>query len=116
MRRIDTALAYNVARRVRFEWYRLLARTGLVKGLHLAAPGIVGARNSMKVHRGGSLTVGPRLVTGDDVAFSAHGSITIGSDVFFNSRSRVVCHESVTIGDHLRIAQGVTILDHEHAT
>ena len=116
MRRIDTALAYNLRRRVRFEWYRLLSRTGVVRGLRLSSRGIVGSRNSMKVDRGGSLTIGSRLVTGDDVTFSAHGEVTIGDDVFFNSRSRVVCHDRVTIGDHLRIAQDVAILDHEHRT
>jgi acetyltransferase-like isoleucine patch superfamily enzyme len=113
---MDVALAYNVGRRVRFEWYRLLARSGRVPGLDLTPPGLVGARPSMRVHPGGSLRIGARLVTGDGVEISAHGAVTVGDDVFFNGGSRVVCHERITIGDHLRIAQGVTILDHDHAT
>lgn len=116
MRRIDVALAYNVGRRARFEWYRLLVRAGLLRNIHLAAPGLVGARPSIRASNGGSVTIGSKLVTGDDVRLTSNGVLSIGDDVFFNSRSRVVCHERVTIGDHLRIAEGVSILDHEHGT
>ncbi len=116
MRRLDSGLVNNVARRIRFNGYRLLAASRRARALHLSSPGLIGARNSLKVHDGGSLTIGSRVVTGDDVTFSAHGEVTVGDDVFFNSRSRIVCHDRVTIGDHLRIAQDVAILDHEHRT
>ena len=116
MRRIGVALAYNVGRRARFDWYRLMVSTGLLRNVALSPPGLVGAHPSIRVTGGGSITVGARLVTGDDVRLASNGVLRIGDDVFFNNRSRVVCHERITIGDHLRIAEGVSILDHEHGT
>jgi len=45
---------------------------------------------------------------------SEGGSIEIGSNFYMNSFSRIISKNKIIIGNNVRIAQFVTILDHDH--
>ena len=112
MPRVDSVLAYNVYRWVRYRAYAAV----LTGRLHVGGRGLLGRRSSLQVRPGGSMTIGPRFVTGDNVLIGATGTLTLGTNVFVNSFSRVVAHRSIVIGDNVVIASGVSILDHDHRT
>ena len=45
---------------------------------------------------------------------SEGGYIEIGSNFYMNSFSRIISKNKITIGNNVRIAQFVTVLDHDH--
>lgn len=112
MPRADALLAYNCYRWARFRVYRLV----LTGRLTAAGRGLLGRRSSIQVRRGGSIRMGARFVTGNDVVIAASGSLGIGTNVFVNSFSRIIAHGSIEIGSNVVIASGVAILDHDHRT
>jgi acetyltransferase-like isoleucine patch superfamily enzyme len=112
MRRVDSVLAYNVYRWARFRAYSLILRGRLTAD----GRGLLGRRSSLRVRDGGSMTIGPKFVTGDAVVVTAFGDLRIGRNVFVNNFSVIAAHESIEIGDDVVIASGVSILDHDHET
>ncbi len=112
MPRVDALLAYNCYRLARYRAYAAVLRGRLTA----EGRGLLGRRSSLQVRPGGSLVIGPKFVTGDDVLIAAIGEIRLGTNVFINSFSRIVAHESIEIGDNVVIAAGVSILDHDHRT
>jgi maltose O-acetyltransferase len=112
MPRIDALLAYNCYRWARFQAYAAVLRGRLTTG----GRGLLGRRSSLQVRPGGSMRIGHKFVTGNDVLVASSGSLVLGTNVFVNSFSRIVAHESIEIGDNVVIAAGVSILDHDHRT
>jgi len=112
MPRLDAVLAYNVVRWTRFRLYALVLRGRLVSD----GRGLLGRRSRLQVRPGGSMRLGAKFVTGDDVLVAATGTVRLGTNVFVNSSSRIVAHESIEIGDNVVIASGVSVLDHDHRT
>ena len=112
MVRLDAALAHNCYRWARFQVYSAMLRGRL----HSSGRGLLGRRSSIQVRAGGSIEIGPKFVTGNDVLLAANGHLRLGRNVFLNSFSRIVAHESIEIGDNVVIAAGVSILDHDHRT
>lgn len=112
MRRVDALLAYNCYRWARFQAYATVLRGRL----HTDGRGLLGRRSRLQVRPGGSLSIGEKFVTGDDVVVSSAGRLVLGRNVFVNSFSRIAAHEAITIGDDVVIASGVSILDHDHRT
>ncbi|MFN8053047.1 MAG: acyltransferase [Acidimicrobiales bacterium] len=112
MRRLDSVLAYNLYRWVRFRAYALV----LGRRLDTGGRGLLGRRSALRVRPGGSMRLGHKFVTGDDVTVAATGRLVLGTNVFMNSGSRIVAHELVEIGDNVVIASGVSVLDHDHRT
>jgi maltose O-acetyltransferase len=112
MRRVDSVLVHNVYRWARFRAYSLV----LGGRLDAAGRGLLGRRSRLRVRDGGSMTLGPGFVTGDDVLVTAIGTVTIGRNLFVNGSSRIVARDSIEIGDDVVIASGVSVLDHDHRT
>jgi len=110
--RLDALLAYNCYRWARYRAYALALRGRLTVG----GRGLLGRRSQLQVRPGGSMRIGHKFVTGNDVLVAATGRLTLGTNVFVNSFSRIVAHESIEIGDDVVIAAGVSILDHDHRT
>ncbi|HPB46094.1 MAG: acyltransferase [Microthrixaceae bacterium] len=110
--RVDATLLYNLWRWSRFRAYRTL----LGRRFEHSGRGLLGRRSRLQVRPGGSLRIGDRFVTGDDVLIGATGRIQLGTNVFINSFSRIVAHDSIVIGDNVVIASDVSVLDHDHLT
>ena len=121
MPRIDALLAYNC-----YRWARFQAYGGVLRGrLTTGGRGLLGRRSSIQVRPGGSMRIGHKFVTGNDVLVASSGSLVLGTNVFVNSFSRIVAHESIQkvdlieypeLGNNVVTAAGVSILDHDHRT
>lgn len=69
---------------------------------------------SLKVTRGGSITVGKALINDNAFLCASGGVIVISDDVTINRNSIVVAKQKVIVGRGSSIGPNVCIYDHDH--
>lgn len=95
----------------RLRWYRWLLR---YPALRSQPPVRLGARTSIDLDAGASLTVGRGVTARPDLTISAAGAVTIGDGVFIGRGVNIACETAVEIGAQARLAERVSIHDSDH--
>ena len=74
-----------------------------------------GKHIDIRIAEKGSMTIGERLYTRNNVSLLSDGGlIKIGDFVFFNHNVSITAKESICIGDGVTVGNNVVIVDHDH--
>jgi acetyltransferase-like isoleucine patch superfamily enzyme len=71
---------------------------------------------NFKIHIGkkASIFFSGKVHLSDNVELQCYGKMYFGARCAINSFSRIIAFEKIQLGDRVLIAQGVSILDHDH--
>jgi acetyltransferase-like isoleucine patch superfamily enzyme len=74
----------------------------------------IGRNLKMFIPGNSKIIVNGKIYISDNVELQSRGKISFGNACAINSYSRIVAFSEIKIGDRVRIAQHVSILDHDH--
>ena len=76
---------------------------------------LLGKRFDLSITDDGSLSIGKKLFTRNDVHIIVqNGKMKLGSNIFINNNVAITCIEKIEIEDDVTIANNVVIVDHDH--
>ena len=95
---------------IRFFFLKIL----LIKKLEIKELSYIGTNLKVYIQRNSRITVNGKIYIADNVELQSRGKLSFGNACAINSFSRIIAFGEIKIGDRVRIAQHVSILDHDH--
>jgi maltose O-acetyltransferase len=74
----------------------------------------IGKSLKIFIFKNSKIFINGKIYISDNVELQSRGLITFGNSCAINSYSRIIAFGEIKIGDRVRIAQHVSILDHDH--
>jgi len=95
---------------IRFIFLRLF----FLNKLKIKKVSYIGKNLKMFIPGKGKININGKIYISDNVELQSRGMISFGDACAINSFSRIIAFGDITIGNRVRIAQHVSILDHDH--
>jgi len=85
-----------------------------IKKLRIQKLSYIGSNLKIFIQGNGKIIVNGQIHISDNVELQSRGKLSFGNACAINSFSRIIAFGEVKIGNRVRIAQHVSILDHDH--
>lgn len=89
-------------------------KTFFIKKLKIKKLSYIGTNLKIYIQGNSKITVNGKIHISDNVELQSRGKLSFGNACAVNSFSRIIAFGEINIGDRVRIAQHVSILDHDH--